>query len=180
MRMIIAFKAFFLVLFNGEVARAVAKALAKPEPAAAVPAKEAAPKAKPTPPAKPARSDALTLLAALQREGRLIDFVKEPIDAYTDAQVGAAARQVHRDCGQVLQRLFDLQPVRSEPEGASVELPAGFDADRCRVTGNVTGQPPFRGCLVHHGWEARQCQLPAWTGGEGAAKVVAPAEVEVK
>jgi len=178
MRLFLAIRAFFLVLFKREVAQRVAGLLSSPE-AAPVPNEPPA-KPKPAPAPKPVRSEALTLLAALQREARLVDFVKEPLDAYSDAQVGAAARQVHRDCGQVLQRLFDLQPVRTEGEGAAIELPPGFDADRCRVTGNVTGQPPFQGRLVHHGWEARQCQLPAWSGSAAAAKVVAPAEIEVK
>jgi hypothetical protein len=145
-----------------------------PQPKLAKPA----PKPPPTPRA-PVRSEAITLLAALQREARFVDFVKEPLDSYTDAQIGAAARDVHRDCGKVLQRLFALAPIAGEAEGAGVEVPAGFDAGRYRLTGNVAGQPPFRGRLVHHGWEATVCQLPQWTGTAAAARVVAPVEVEL-
>ena len=85
----------------------------------------------------PVRNDAITLLATLQREARLVDIVKEPLTEYSDAQVGAAARDVLRDCGTVLDRLFDLQAVVDQDEGDTVEIPAGFDAGRYRVTGNV-------------------------------------------
>ena len=57
-------------------------------------------------PKPPARSEAITLLAALQREARFVDFIQESLAGYTDAQIGAAARDVHRDCGTVLKRMF--------------------------------------------------------------------------
>jgi hypothetical protein len=76
--------------------------------------------------------------------------------------------------------MFALRPVLSEGEGANVEVPAGFDAARYRLVGNVSGSPPFRGQLAHHGWEAAKCDVPAWSGGKESALVVAPAEVEVK
>ncbi|MGV2334905.1 MAG UNVERIFIED_CONTAM: DUF2760 domain-containing protein [Planctomycetaceae bacterium] len=66
-------------------------------PAPAAPATPPATQAIPAP-AKPQRSEAISLLATLQREGRLLDFLKEPIDAYSDAQIGAAVRDIHRDC----------------------------------------------------------------------------------
>lgn len=127
-----------------------------------------------------ARNEALTLLAALQREARFLDFVQEPLDGYGDAQVGAAAREVHRECGKVLDRMFAPQPVRSEEEGADIELPADFDAGRYRLTGDLGEQAPRRGRLVHHGWEATACELPVWSGSEESARVIAPAEIEVK
>jgi hypothetical protein len=187
-RIWVAIRVFFLVLFNRDMARQVAEILARragpagpslaerPQPAK-VEAKPA-PAPKP-PPAKPTRSEAVTLLATLQREARFVDFVKEPLDAYTDAQIGAAARDVHRDCGKVVERLFALRPVLDQEEGSPVEVAAGFDAGRFRLTGNVAGQPPFRGRLVHHGWEATACQLPAGSGTEKAGRIVAPVEVEL-
>src|SRR5207302_2940697 len=51
----------------------------------------------------PTRGEALTLLAVLQREARFVDFIKEPIAAYTDAQIGAAVRSVHKDCAAALE-----------------------------------------------------------------------------
>ncbi len=142
----------------------------------------AAPAAAASPPARrpsPTRSEALSLLAALQREARFIDLVQESLDQYTDEQVGAAARDVLRDCRTVLDRLFDLQPALPHREGETVQVPAGFDPGRFRLTGNVEGEPPFSGRLVHHGWQANRCQLPQWSGRESAAKMIAPAEVEL-
>jgi hypothetical protein len=80
----------------------------------------------------------------------------------------------------VLERSFGLKPLRSEAEGAALEVPAGFDAARIRLTGQVAGAPPYRGTLVHPGWVATRCELPEWTGGAEGALVVAPAEVEVR
>jgi uncharacterized protein DUF2760 len=127
----------------------------------------------------PTRSDALTLLATLQREARLIDFLMEDLAGYDDAQIGAAARDVHRGCAAALERMFALRPLRYQEEGAQVEIVAGYDPAQITLTGNVTGQLPLRGTLVHHGWQAMQCELPAWSGQEEAVRVIAPAEVEV-
>ena len=129
---------------------------------------------------EPTRSDALTLLAALQREARLIDFLMEDLAGYNDAQIGAAVRDVHHNCAAALDRMFALRPLHSEEEGASVEIPAGYNSLQIKLTGNVTGQPPLRGILVHHGWQALQCELPLWSGQEESAYVIAPAEVEVQ
>jgi hypothetical protein len=130
-------------------------------------------------PKPPAQSEAITLLAALQREARFVDFIQESLDGYSDAQIGAAARDVHRDCRAVLARMFALRPATADEEGKEVEVPAGFDPGRWRLTGNVTGEPPFHGRLVHPGWEATICELPTWSGGAAAARIVAPAEVEL-
>jgi len=128
----------------------------------------------------PTRSDALTLLATLQREARLVDFLMEDLASYDDAQIGAAVRDVHRDCAAALERMFALRPLRSQEEGAHVEIPAGYNSLQVKLTGNVTGQLPLQGTLMHHGWQAMQCELPAWSGQEEAARVIAPAEVEVR
>lgn len=178
-RIILALRAFFAILFSRQRADRVADALStEPVEQAALP--DAAPRTPKPAATKPAaRSDALNLLAALQREGRLVDFLMEPLDGYTDAQIGAAVRDVHRDCAQVIERFFGLRPAASESEGATVEVPAGFDPGRYRLLGQVSGQGPFRGRLVHPGWEASRCELPTWTGTAAAAKVIAPIEVEV-
>jgi uncharacterized protein DUF2760 len=128
----------------------------------------------------PMRSDALTLLATLQRDARLIDFLMEDLSCYDDAHIGAAARDVHRACAAALERLFALRPLRYQEEGARVEIVAGYDPVQVTLTGNVTGQLPLRGILVHHGWQAMQCELPAWSGQEESARVIAPAEIEVQ
>ncbi|QDU96939.1 DUF2760 domain-containing protein [Lignipirellula cremea] len=181
MRMMVAFRAFFAALFNGETAARIDSALGA-EPAAGLPPVEEKPKTPPPAPQpkRPARSEALTLLAALQREARFLDIVKEPLGDYSDAQIGAAARDVLRDCGKVLDRLFALEPILDQEEGDTCETPAKFDAGRYRVTGAVAGDPPYRGQLVHHGWQAAKCELPEWSGGQDSANVVAPVELEIK
>ena len=182
-RIVVAIRVFFRVLFNAALAEQIAELLAPREPAppAAQPAAAAKAVVRPAPaaPATPARSEAITLLATLQREARLVDFLQEPLEGYSDAQIGAAVRDVHRDCGKALARLFALEPVVTTEEGATVEVPAGFDAGRWRLTGNVVGEPPFRGRLVHHGWQATVCQMPAWSGTSESARIVAPVEVEL-
>ena len=128
--------------------------------------------------AQPVRSEAITLLASLQREARFIDLVQEPLTDYSDAQVGAAARDVLRDCRAVLDRYFALRPVVDQPEGTPVEVPADQAEGRYRLAGADPAESPGRAALVHHGWEAQQCQLPQWTGAKELALVVAPAELE--
>jgi len=181
----VAFRAFFKVLGSSDVAERVAAALdAKSAPAIELKLESKAPE-KSVPrqePVKkaPLRSDAVNLLAALQREARLVDFIKEPIAAYSDAQIGAAVRDVHRDCGALLERVFALRPVTEGAEGAEVGVPQGAESACYRLVGNVSGQPPFRGKLCHHGWQATKVELPEWTGNEATSRVVAPAEVELK
>ena len=121
---------------------------------------------------------ALQLLAILQREGRFLDFLKEDVTVYSDAEVGAAARVVHQGCKRGLADYVELEPVRAEAEGEPVTLQAGFDAACTRVTGNLVGEPPFRGTLAHHGWRVIKIRLPRLVKGHDA-RVVAPAEVEV-
>ena len=183
-----AFRAFFGSLFNGDTASRVSLALSAkglPSPNIAreaqrpQPADIAKKPATPAEPKKPTQSEAITLLATLQREARLVDFLKEDLSGYADEQVGAAVRAIQRDSAKVLDRFFALRPVVADEEGAKVNVPAGFDAARFRLTGKVTGEPPFTGTLQHHGWEATKCELPQFTGSDSAAKTVAPAEVEV-
>ena len=181
MRLLLATRVFFKILSNSALAEVMQKHFGG-KALAALPAPEAppAPKLPPvTVPKAPLRSEAITLLATLQREARFLDFLMEPLAGYADAQVGAVARDVHRDCGAVVQRLFEPKPSVSQEEGSNVEVSAGFDAGRYRLTGNVTGKPPYRGRLVHPGWEAAKCELPTWTGTKDSARVIAPAEVEL-
>jgi uncharacterized protein DUF2760 len=160
-----------------------AQPVAPPEPK---PAAESRPLAEPKPVAEapkkkePARSDALSLLAVLQREARFVDFIKEPLAEYTDAQIGAAVRGVHKDCAAVLDRVFAVASLRAESEGADVEVPAGFDPAQFRLVGNVPDRAPIRGKLCHAGWRATKCDVPQWSGRDESALVIAPCEVELK
>lgn len=181
----VAFRAFFQALFSATAADRIDAALAgRALPAlnaegSTLPKENVSAPAAPHTKSSPKRSDALTLLAALQREARLLDLVQEPLGDYTDEQIGAAARNVLRDSAGVLQRFFALKKVTTGVEGEIAEVPAGYDPARFRLIGNVTGNGPFRGSLTHAGWEATTVNLPAWTGSQSSALVVAPAEVEV-
>jgi hypothetical protein len=170
-RLSLAFGAFFGVLGDAALAARFAAVRHGPMTAAAAPA---AP-----PPLKEASPDAaLQLLALLQREARLIDFVGEELGTYDDAQIGAAARVVHEGCAKVLREHFSIVPVRSEAEGSRITLAAGFDAALVRLTGNVVGQAPFTGSLSHRGWRVTEVRLPKLAERHDA-RVLAPAEVEL-
>ena len=176
-----AFAAFFRSLFDSETATRVRDALDNRQ---GLPSPENEPKAprveKKTPPEKkPLRSDALTLLSTLQREGRLVDFLMEPVEDFSDQQVGAAARQVHRGCREVIQRCFSPERLVEQSEGEAVEVPQGYDGGRYQLVGQVAGAPPFQGKLTHHGWQATQENLPQWRGEAKSATVIAPIEVEL-
>jgi hypothetical protein len=163
----------------------------KPEPAFAVqPAPAAAPVPEPVKAPEPAVKKetlvlkeatpdaALQLLALLQKEARFVDFVQENVARYSDADIGAAARVVHEGCRKVIGQAFDLAPVRTETEGSRLTLPKGFDAASVRLAGNIVGEPPFTGTLVHRGWRVEHVRLPRVAEGHDT-RIIAQAEVEL-
>ena len=179
-RIPLAFSAFFGVLGDADLALrfGAIRHGAAPVPAPA-PAPVSTPAPAPVPVLKEASPDAaLQLLALLQREARLIDFVGEDLSSYADAQIGAAARLVHEGCAKVLREHFSIVPVRSEAEGSRVTLQAGFDAAALRLTGNVVGQAPFTGNLSHRGWRVTEVRLPKLAERHDT-RVLAQAEVEL-
>jgi Domain of unknown function (DUF2760) len=121
---------------------------------------------------------ALQVLGLLQKEARFIDFIKEDITAYSDADIGAAARVVHEGCNKTINEHFTLAPIRNEQEGSNITVPVGFDAAAIRLTGNIVGTAPFVGTLVHKGWQVTDVRLPKLTQGHNP-NVVAAAEVEL-
>lgn len=129
-------------------------------------------------PAKPTTDAAVQLLALFQREGRLVDFLREDIAPYDDAQIGAAVRTIHQSCRQVLDEHLTLEPVLNGTEGDEVTVAKDFDPSAFRLTGNISGEPPFRGALRHPGWRATRVKLPDQPRGQDP-KIVAPAEVEI-
>ncbi len=121
---------------------------------------------------------ALAVLGLLQREGRLVDFLRESLDQHADAQIGAAVRDIHRGCKKVLDEHLRLEPVMPGREDGPVVVPRGFDPTEVRLIGKTIGDPPFRGILVHHGWRAVQVKLPTLSEGVDR-RVLAPAEVRL-
>jgi hypothetical protein len=200
-RIVLAFRCFFLLLFKGRLPGQAAAFLpeearpalpsaelpAAPPPAAAstaapVPVPERAPAPRPARPpieASALRTEgALALLSLLQREGRLVDFLRESLDRHDDAAIGAAVRDIHRGCKKVLDDHLKVEPVMPGEEEAAVTVPRGFDPGDVRLIGNTDGGPPFKGTLVHHGWRAVDVRLPLLSEGVDR-HVLAPAEVRV-
>lgn len=159
MGLITAFRAFFKSLFDRKFSGKVDELLKE---------------MKALPPGPPPAT-AAQLLSALQKEGRLLDFLSESLDGFGDAQVGGVARSVHTGCAKVLKQYLTLEPVLSQGEGEPVEVPVGFDPHEIRLVGKVQGDPPFQGTLRHHGWKLVGAKLPE----VGKADVLVPAEVEL-
>jgi Domain of unknown function (DUF2760) len=175
-RVKLAFAAFFTILFKGRLPAA----FERDQPVTTSAAPPAVSAAAPTPPAPtPETSDrAVQMLALLQRDGRFIDFLMEDLAAYSDAQVGAAVRDVHAGCRGVVSRYVTLDAVVSGKEGEQTTVDTNLDPASIRLVGNVTGQPPFRGTLLHRGWRATRLELPP-LAPHAARQIVAPAEIEV-
>lgn len=172
-RISLAISAFWRIIFNPEFAHGVFRLRQGAEVERAEPAAKPAALLQETGPAA-----ALQLLGLLQRDGRFIDFIEEDVAAFSDAEIGAAARVVHEGCRKVMREHFTLESVRGEPEGARLTLEPGFDAASLRLTGNVVGDPPFNGTLTHKGWIAAETRLPKLAVGHNV-NIVAPAEVEL-
>jgi hypothetical protein len=178
-RIVVAFRALIAALLSADMALRL-KSVLDESPLSKVNGDEKRlPPGPSPPPSRPARSEAITLLATLQRESRLVDLVMQPLSGFSDDQIGAAARNVLGDCRAVIDRCFGLQPLAAGPEGSSCTVPAGYDPACFKLTGRIEGGGPFQGQIVHHGWRATITNLPAWTGSKEAALVIAPAEVEV-
>jgi hypothetical protein len=194
MHPVLALLCFFRILFGRTLPRDAwkflpeeAKALPPPEKPAEKPAEKAAekPAEKPAAVEKPKpgvtqhhRDGALAVLALMQREGRLIDFLEDSVEGASDADIGAAAREVHRGCRKVLDQHLDLEPVMPGQEEEKVSVPKGFDPAEIRLIGEAKGEAPYRGTLRHHGWRVVDAKLPTLTEGVDRT-ILAPAEVEL-
>ena len=121
---------------------------------------------------------ALQLLGLLQHEARFIDFVKEDLSTFSDEEIGGVARVVHEGSKKTLENYFTFESIHSEDEETNITVPAGFNPSEVRLTGNVTGEAPFNGTLIHKGWRATHVTLPKTIEGHDAT-IIAPAEVEL-
>ena len=167
------------LLRRGRTAESVGTVSAPAAGTLVVPERRETPvEALPSPLREAVPDSALQLLSLLQTEARFVDFVQENVTGYSDAEVGAAARIVHEGCRKVIHQHFELEPVRKEAESSRVTLPKGFDAASVRLTGNIVGQAPFSGTLVHRGWRAAQVKLPKLAETHDT-RIIAPAEVEL-
>lgn len=166
-RIVLAFRAFFALLFSGKLPEDMLPAPPKP-----------APPPPPKPEVKP-EDGALQLLGILQRDARILDFFMEDISPYSDDQVGAAARDVHTRTRDVLVRHFAPAPVIDAVEGSVANPPDG-NAALVKYIGNVPANgKPGAGVLRHKGWRATAAALPKLNTRHDLA-VLAPAEIEVE
>jgi hypothetical protein len=178
-RLSYAFRCFFSVLSRGEIPEEIAPEIVKGPPPSAPPPM---PVVTPAPEAEVRAAEpvdrAVQMLALLQRDGRLVDFITEDIAPYQDAQIGAAVRDVHESCRKVIEHYFELEPVIASDEGQMVTVEPGFDPAAIKLIGNVTGKPPLRGQLRHRGWRVARVNMPPLPDGSGR-EIIAPAEVEI-
>ena len=173
-RIVLAFRCFFNLLFSGELSPETLSELGLTRRGPVAAPKPAAPAAPPV-----RTSDgALQLLAILQRDSRLVDFLMEDITAYSDDQVGAAVRELHDQCRDAVGRYVTLAPVIDGVEGTYAKAPAN-DASLVKFVGNVPAKPPAGGTLRHKGWRATKVELPVLLTKQDP-NVIAPAEIEIE
>jgi hypothetical protein len=172
-----AFKCFFLLLFKGRLPDDVVAWVVR-----STAADQAAPPAQVTPAPAPAPRDrgdrAVQMLALLQRDGRLLDFLREDLAPFDDAQIGAAVRDVHAGCRTTIERYFSVEPILPDAEGQPTSVASGVDVTAIKLVGNVSGPGPWRGVIRHRGWRINRVELPPLPPGD-THQVIAPAEVEV-
>jgi len=169
-RIVLAFRCFFNILFAGTLSPEVLTELNLSK-------REARP-APPPAPAVKSSDGALQLLAILQRDSRLLDFLMEDIASYSDDQVGAAVRELHDQCRDSVTRYLTLQPVIDGVEGTFTKAPSS-DGQLVKFVGNVPAKPPSGGVLRHKGWRAAKIDLPQLSSKQDAT-ILAPAEIEIE
>jgi len=181
-RIVFAFRCFFSILFGAAIPDDIARKLVVP----VAPVREAPVAIAPTAsrlkeaerPAPESLGRAVQMLALLQRDGRLIDFLAENISAYPDVQLGAAVRSIHESCRKTLDEYVKLEPILNSEEDQPVTVEPGFDPAAIKLIGNVAGAPPVRGLLRHKGWRVKELKMPPLPQDAGR-RVIAPAEVEL-
>ena len=103
----------------------------------------------------------LRVLAVLQRDGRLVDFLEEEIDGYTDTQVGAAVRDIHRGCRKSLHDYLTIEPVINGVEEERVTVPTDFDPAAVRCGRQRQRLTPFKGCSSITAGECARSTCPS-------------------
>jgi hypothetical protein len=121
---------------------------------------------------------AVYALVLLQRHGRLIDFLQEKLDDYSDEQIGAASRQIHHDCQSVFKEHIHVQRIMTEEEGATVKIGNAVDPLAIKLTGAIPSAPPYKGILRHKGWKIGKMHLPE-RSDKVDPYIIAAAEVEI-
>jgi hypothetical protein len=172
-RISLAFRCFFNLLFGGALSEETIKDLKLTRRETVKPVATA-----PAAPAVKTSDGALQLLAIMQRDARLVDFLMEDISGYQDDQIGAAVRELHDQCRDSVARYVTLSPVIDGVEGTFVKAPSK-DVNLVKFVGNVPANPPAGGTLRHKGWRAATVKLPALSPKVDTS-IVAPAEIEIE
>ena len=176
-RILLAFRSFFDILFGGRLSEGALAALGLSKRSAG-PAPVSRAAAPPPAPAVKTSDGAMQMLAILQRDSRLLDFLMEDLTTYSDDQVGAAVRELHDQCRDSVARYVTLQPVIDGVEGTFAQAPSK-DPNVVKFVGNVPAKPPSGGTLRHKGWRAAKVDLPSLTAGQDTT-ILAPAEIEIE
>ena len=121
------------------------------------------------------RSEAITLLALLQRRAGLVDLIYEDHEGLSDEQLGAMARGVLDQSHQCLEECLIVSTIVDGQEGEVIEIPDAASPNRWSILGDISSQ---RGRLMHPGWIASQLELPGWKGSEENALVISPIKVD--
>lgn len=172
-RIFLAFRSFFNILFHGALSTETISELGLAKPQAAAPKPAAA-----APAVRSTSDGALQMLAILQRDSRLVDFLMEDISGYSDDQIGAAVRELHDQCRDSMGRYVTLQPVIDGVEGTFAKAPSA-DPNVVKFVGNVPAKPPSGGTLRHKGWRAAKVDLPS-VPAKLDVTIIAPAEIEIE
>src|SRR5262245_2359052 len=107
-RMGLACQVFLRTLRDGDFAARLGPVLNPPPP-------------EPPKPVKPSGAP-LRLLAVLQRESRLIDFLMEDLHGADESQIAAAVRDIQPRAQGTLKKYLTLEPVLPESEGSDVTV----------------------------------------------------------
>lgn len=122
---------------------------------------------------------AIQMLAELQKEGRLIDFLEEDLSQYEDEEIGSSVRTIHEGCKKVLSQCLEKEKIIDQEEESSVRVNGDYDVHELKLSGRVSDKFPLKGVLVHPGWKVTAFKLKERSLSASAQHVLAPAEVEI-
>lgn len=121
------------------------------------------------------RSEAITLLALLQRRAGLVDLIYEDLEGLSDEQLGAMSREVLDKSHQCLEECLIVSTIVDGQDGELIEIPDAASPNRWSILGDLSSE---RGRLMHPGWIASQLELPKWKGSEENTLVISPVKVD--
>lgn len=124
------------------------------------------------------RSEALELLAALQREARFIDFIKDDLSESICSQdtLFEVVKMVHDRCAETCEKIFSIRPLSEEINGEPSDSRSEDSTQEDVTTEGSRLHTNKR--VIHHGWRATKCDLPVWQGDKRDELVLASCEYE--